>query len=748
MLSSKLLKILSFSLLALLTFLLAIATIVEDKLGVSFARTYIYNASYFIILWGGLVASSLLYLLKKRSYKQKFSFMIHLSLACILLGALVTWLSGQKGLVHLRKGERLTSCISEDDERIDFPFSLELKDFSICYYSGTNTAEDFVSDLTFTFPDGEVLQKSVSMNKIISIKDYRFYQSGYDEDEDGTHLSVSYDPYGVRITYFSYGLLLVSLLLFFFGKGSRFKELLRSPLLKSSLLILLLSLLPIKAVAQNQTSDLKVLPQELAEEFCDLYILYNGRICPLQTLAKDFTLKLYGKSSFQNYSVEQVFTSWIFFYSDWSRVPMIEIKSAYVQELLSLNGDYASFRSFFNRRGYYKLNSYLSDIYRGKKVFDRKGLEKANEKYSIIAMLRMGRLVKLFPYWRKDGQVQWYAPNDDLPKDMSSEQENFISKAIGYLLELVEKGDYPAFSSFCSKIKKYQRKELGDSEQSFVSLIQMEKYYNRMDYTAFLFKFCLVLGLLSFFYFIRCLVRRQKPQQSVRYVLNLILIIIFIYMTAFISLRAYISGHFPISNGYETMQFLAWLSLLASLLLQFRFQILLPFGFLLSGLSLLVASLASSPQITMLMPVLSSPLLSIHVVTIMVSYLLFAFMMFNGLVALYLHFFFKDCEEQVQYLHLISQILLYPALFLLTIGTFIGAVWANLSWGRYWGWDPKEVWALITMLIYSFPLHARSIKAFDRPIFFHAFVVLAFCSVLFTYFGVNYLLGGMHSYAK
>lgn len=223
----------------------------------------------------------------------------------------------------------------------------------------------------------------------------------------------------------------------------------------------------------------------------------------------------------------------------------------------------------------------------------------------------------------------------------------------------------------------------------------------------------------------------------------------FYLLSAAICLRGYVSNHLPLSNGFETMQFMAWCTLLLTFLLQRKFAMLLPFGFLLCGLTLMVSMLGeSNPQITQLMPVLQSPLLSIHVVVIMIAYSLLAFIMLNGVTAVILHQSQKECKEQIERLQIISQIILYPAIFLLAIGIFIGAVWANVSWGRYWGWDPKEVWALITMLVYALALHPRSLPWFHRTMFFHVFCITAFITVLITYFGVNFLLGGMHSYAN
>ena len=207
------------------------------------------------------------------------------------------------------------------------------------------------------------------------------------------------------------------------------------------------------------------------------------------------------------------------------------------------------------------------------------------------------------------------------------------------------------------------------------------------------------------------------------------------------ALRWYIGGRVPLSNGYETMQFLALATLLLACLLRRRFPFTLPFGFLLSGFALLVSYLGQmNPQITPLMPVLVSPWLSSHVSLIMMSYALFAFMMLNGVLALCV-------RREALRLMLLSRLLLYPAVFFLGAGIFLGAIWANVSWGHYWSWDPKEVWALVTFMVYAVPFHAGSLPRLRKPLFFHVYMMVAFLTVLMTYFGVNYVLGGMHSYA-
>jgi len=275
--------------------------------------------------------------------------------------------------------------------------------------------------------------------------------------------------------------------------------------------------------------------------------------------------------------------------------------------------------------------------------------------------------------------------------------------------------------------------------------VSAEILYNTIPFSKILFMFCLTVGFLSFF----LMLYESGSHRRVPYVhgvLTLLLWAAFLFHLFGYLLRWYVSGRVPLGNGYETMIFMALTLMVITLLLHRRFSFVLPFGFLLSGFTLLVSYLGQmNPQITHLMPVLSSPLLSSHVSIIMMSYALLAFMMLNGLYALLLSWFSKSADLEV--LTLLNRLMLYPAVFFLAAGIFLGALWANVSWGRYWGWDPKEVWALITFMIYAVPFHQQSLPWLRRPRVFHAYLVLAFLAVLMTFFGVNYFLGGMHSYA-
>lgn len=748
----KLLKRTAFSLLGILLLILTIATILEKIYGTDFVNEYIYSSVPFVILWGVTAITSLLYIIKSKLHRQPVIFLLHLSLLFILAGAFTTWIYGEQGTMRVRQGEQQTSFTDSKGISHQLPFSITLNQFEIIYYKGTLAPMDFISHISVADKDcHRQIQGKVSMNHIFSYQHYRFYQSGYSEDNEGSVFSVSHDPYGIGITYAGYTLLLLSTVFFFFSPQSRFRQLLKSPLLHRSLTVILLLFafsLNSNFLKANSPSP-KVLPREVAEHFGDLYILYNNRICPLQTFARDFTIKLYGSSSYKGLTPEEVLTGWLFYYDSWKNEPIIRIKSNEARKLLEIEGNYARLKDYISTINEYKLEKMMNHIRSGEQVTDKRGIEEADEKFNIINLVCTGAMMKIFPCRNIAGKtLEWYSQSDQLPQDMDNDKWVFIRKSMSYVNEMIVMKKYNDTCLLLEKIKKYQQKEC-DGLLPADNKFKAEKIYNQFDYSKSVAMACICIGLICFIYYCHCMASQKRTSRKAIIILNILLWIVFTYLSAAICLRGYVSNHLPLSNGFETMQFMAWCTLLLTFLLQRKFAMLLPFGFLLCGLTLMVSMLGeSNPQITQLMPVLQSPLLSIHVVVIMIAYSLLAFIMLNGVTAVILHQSQKECKEQIERLQIISQIILYPAIFLLAIGIFIGAVWANVSWGRYWGWDPKEVWALITMLVYALALHPRSLPWFHRTMFFHVFCITAFITVLITYFGVNFLLGGMHSYAN
>ena len=748
----KLLKRTAFSLLGILLLILTIATILEKIYGTDFVNEYIYSSVPFVILWGVTAITSLLYIIKSKLHRQPVIFLLHLSLLFILAGAFTTWIYGEQGTMRVRQGEQQTSFTDSKGISHQLPFSITLNQFEIIYYKGTLAPMDFISHISVADKDcHRQIQGKVSMNHIFSYQHYRFYQSVYSEDNEGSVFSVSHDPYGIGITYAGYTLLLLSTVFFFFSPQSRFRQLLKSPLLHRSLTVILLLFafsLNSNFLKANSPSP-KVLPREVAEHFGDLYILYNNRICPLQTFARDFTIKLYGSSSYKGLTPEEVLTGWLFYYDSWKNEPIIRIKSNEARKLLEIEGNYARLKDYISTINEYKLEKMMNHIRSGEQVTDKRGIEEADEKFNIINLVCTGAMMKIFPCRNIAGKtLEWYSQSDQLPQDMDNDKWVFIRKSMSYVNEMIVMKKYNDACLLLEKIKKYQQKEC-DGLLPADNKFKAEKIYNQFDYSKSVAMACICIGLICFIYYCHCMASQKRTSRKAIIILNILLWIVFTYLSAAICLRGYVSNHLPLSNGFETMQFMAWCTLLLTFLLQRKFAMLLPFGFLLCGLTLMVSMLGeSNPQITQLRPVLQSPLLSIHVVVIMIAYSLLAFIMLNGVTAVILHQSQKECKEQIERLQIISQIILYPAIFLLAIGIFIGAVWANVSWGRYWGWDPKEVWALITMLVYALALHPRSLPWFHRTMFFHVFCITAFITVLITYFGVNFLLGGMHSYAN
>jgi ABC-type transport system involved in cytochrome c biogenesis permease subunit len=391
----------------------------------------------------------------------------------------------------------------------------------------------------------------------------------------------------------------------------------------------------------------------------------------------------------------------------------------------------------------------MNQLHSGQEVDGAQAIHEADEKMNILLMLFNGQLLKIYPYKSED-EIRWFSQADKLPEELESEENKeqwfFIKKTQDYMAEQAVQENYNKVLEIASKILKYQKQEAEGTLPSN-RVFHAEKQYNTIDYTRPMAMAFATIGIILFFIYVRLWIKDKKPSKKLSVPLCIILVLAILYLGYLIGLRGYISGHLPLTNGYETMQFMAFCTLILTLLLYRRYTLIMPYGFLLTGLTLLVSMMGqSNPQITLLMPVLASPLLSIHVCVIMLAYSLMAFCLFNGITALLLP---KTpmYDKQIGQLTRMSKLMLYPALFCLTAGIFIGAIWANVSWGRYWGWDPKEVWALITMMVYAVPLHQASIPFLRNPKWFHLYMILAFLSVLFTYFGVNFVLGGMHSYA-
>ena len=721
--------------------ILITATIVESSKGTAFVRQHIYTSAWFVVLWAALAVVAAVYIVLRKNNVSTSVLLVHASFLVILLGAFTSWNMAESGTIHLRQNETTSTMKDEEGKTKELGFEVSLKNFNVVNYPGTDAPMDYVTTLT-----ANTQEIKVSMNNIGSFNGYRFIQSGYDSDMQGTTLGVYHDPWGIGITYTGYALLFISLIATMASKKTRMRHLYRKALsLQGAKAWAVTALLAVSSFATSANAQEMVkIDGDIADDFGKICVLYNSRITPINTVATSFVTKLCGKPTWDGLSSNQVFAGWIFDVPYWETVKMIEIKEKKAQELLGINGKWASFDDFWDSYNNYKLDAPLKKAYKDGDTKLQKQLRDADEKFNIIRMLYGGEMLKMFPYAGKQGHMQWFAPGQPLGNLKLDEKELvFIKKSMDYLAESIITGDKARAEEIAKKIYSYQHVR-GKAVVPTKFRIYTETFYNKTNAQRLPVMLYLTLSLLLAIVSTLLSLNNGK-QKKTRLVSSVLTWVMLIHTTLLLALRWFVSGHLPMSNGYETMQFMAWATLIVTLVMQKRFLPVKQFGALLSSFALLVAMITDgNPQITQLMPVLQSPLLSVHVMVIMFSYALFGLTALIGLQGLIAHH--RKQEEKEQQLAALSQFLLYPAVALIAIGIFIGAIWANVSWGRYWSWDSKETWALITMLIYSVPLHA-DIKWLRKAQHMHIYMLLAFLSVLMTYFGVNYFLSGMHSYA-
>ena len=748
-----------FILYILVLVCMASATIVEKSQGTDYAHAHYYGAWWFILIWAVLAALGAFYIIK-RKVKCASTLALHLSFIIILLGALLTHVSAKRGMIHLRIGQPTDTYMAQDEEQgmkeEKLPFSLCLQKFEAKMHDGTNAVADYSSK--FTVIDGDDKSEGeVSMNNIYSHRSYRLYQSSYDEDGKGSVLAINADPYGIPVTYTGYALLFISLVWMLFDPKGGYRKLLKSPLLKKGALItaLILSMGNIQTLhAESATGNLQnaVLPKETAEKFGELHILYNDRICPVQTFALDFCKKIYGARSYQGLTAEQVLSGWVFYGNTWANEPFIKIKSGEMKTAMNLP-DYASLNTFFNREmGGYTIGQYVQEYYNGQQDKFHQQAADIDGKIQIIMELREGVSLKVLPYtftknvkatkdhsFIKAGTTTWFAPVDKLPLAVEQQHALYIKNVFSLLNGDVKAGNISRVNEFFVKMKKYQEVSSGNSLPT-ATQYKAERINNAFPFATILFMANLTLGFIALFYTIYRMTKK-KEIKVLNIALPILLGVSFLALTFGLALRWIISGNVPMSNGYESMLTVAWFVMLISILMQLRIRIVMVFGFLISGFFLLVSHINQmDPAIGQMMPVLNSPLLSIHVSIIMMSYALLSLTFICGIMGICL----RSHGEELQAL---SRIFLYPALTTMGFGIFIGAIWANVSWGNYWSWDSKETWALITFMIYAVVVHTQSLPVFRKPLVYHIYITLAFLSIAMTYFGVNYFLTGMHSYA-
>lgn len=302
-----------------------------------------------------------------------------------------------------------------------------------------------------------------------------------------------------------------------------------------------------------------------------------------------------------------------------------------------------------------------------------------------------------------------------------------------------------------AKIKDYQ-KEHGGGIYLSDKKVQAEIFLNHANFFSKLILPYILVGLMIFGCVLICIIKNKIIAPWAQRSLYTLALLCVLVHTAGLLLRWYVSEHSPWSNAYESMLYVTWASGVAGVVFFRRYNLALAASMFLGGIGLFVANLGfMDPQITPLVPVLKSYWLNIHVSIITASYGFLALCFILGLITLVLF----ACRggkrgERIDWsilsLCALNEMSMIIGILMLSVGNFLGGVWANESWGRYWSWDPKETWALISIGVYAIVLHIRFLKPQNLPYIFSLSSVVAFYSILMTYFGVNYYLSGMHSY--
>lgn len=642
---------------------------------------------------------------------------------------------------------------------IALPFAFKLIDFELQRYAGSQSPSSYASEL-------EVIDNSASfayrifMNHPLTYKGYTFFQSSYDLDEKGTILEVNKDP-GKWPTYFGYFLLCVGFVGNFFTKGSRFLKL-RAFLQKSALAFLVPLILSSTTLLKADTSDSleqfrKNSYTHANGTFSSLLVQdYMGRVKPISTEAVDIVHKITGKSSLFGLSPEQMILGMSSNAALWQELPIIKLSNASIKKVLNLAAEteYVSFASMFDDEGYYKLAKQVSAANQkaGSKrdTFDNDVI-KFDEKLNIAYLTLKGVFFKFIPI-PNDATHTWVAPNDAFSNPLvSSEVKSTLNDYFVALQEGIATNHWEKADAALSKLKENQRllsAEIIPSE----TRVRAEVLYNHLGLFQKLIGFYFVLGCGAFTLALISIFKGKNYPTVEKGILSLF-IAGFIVHSFGLALRWYISGHAPWSDSYESMVYIGWSAGFAGVMV-FRKSILsLSAAAILAAIVMLVAHMSFvNPQITNLVPVLKSYWLTIHVSVITASYGFLGMGALLGLMTLMLMMLKNKknqsrMNEQIRHLVAINEISLIIGLCMLTIGNFFGGIWANESWGRYWGWDPKETWSFVSIIVYALILHLRFIPKLNSVYLFSIASLLGYSSIMMTYFGVNFYLTGMHSYA-
>lgn len=648
---------------------------------------------------------------------------------------------------------------------INLPFSLKLRDFILVKYPGSMSPSSYESDVTLIDDKNNIKEDyKIYMNNVLDYGGFLFFQSSYDKDERGTILSVNHDP-GKWPTYLGYTLLTIGMFFNLLNPNGRFGKLAKKKYEYKASIIFAIALIatllsPNKAYA-SALEDAKKIDIGHANHYATILVQSrDGRIKPLDTYAIDLINKIAGKDSIEGLNHNQIILSMVSNSKAWKELKMIKVSHPKVKALLGMDEDEKlfSYNQAFNTRGQYKLGQAAEETLRKRPAtrdkFD-KDLIKVDERVNVAFHIYSGRFMTVFPL-EGDPNNKWHFPQESIQNFPSHQSHEILAllkaNAIG-LDEGLQTGNWDNANKAIDGIKAFQEKYashiIPDS-----TIVNAEIIYNNLKMFDRLYPVYLIAGFILLILIFARLIKPSLNLQMAMRVMLAVLVVSFVAHTISLGLRWYVAGHAPWSNGYEAMLYISWTIVLAGILFARSSDLAMATTAIFAGVTLFVAHLSwLDPQITSMVPVLKSYWLTIHVSIITASYGFLGLSTLLGFVSLIFYMMLGN-EERRERISInilestrISEMSMIVGLSLVTVGNFLGGVWANESWGRYWGWDPKETWALVTILVYVFVTHMRFVPALKSNFIFNAASVVAYSSVIMTYFGVNYYLSGLHSYA-
>ena len=685
-------------------------------------------------------------------------------------------LSGQLGVPRDLVFDKYTVTLEYGSKFIDLPFAIRLNEFQLERYPGSMAPSSYASEVT-VIKDDKTYDYRIFMNRTLNEGNFLFFQSSYFPDESGTVLSVNNDP-GKWPTYLGYFLLTLGLFLNFFDKKSRFRKLTKFVANKNlAMFVLTLALLSTQNLKANESNTLPA--QEVdditirvdylnklkneskvtADKFGHLVVQSSGgRMKPLATLNREIVQKLSGKSSFMGMDANQIVLGMITRPDIWKDVKIIKINTPKLKKFLGVaeSEKYISFSEAFGEKNEYLLTKESEKALLTKPIERgtyEKDIIKVDEKLNIIYSVFNGALLNIFPkvYDEQsvDDNFKWYSPIEAM-QEFSGQNQAAIGSVVRGLFNSTMDFDWNSANNYIDMIALYQDK-VGTDIKPTASKINAEIVFNKLD---IFFNLTLAYVLLGFVMVVLAFVvifkPEFKPAKTTKIILA-ILSILFAIQTFGMGYRWYLSGHAPWSDIYETLIYISWSAIFAGVIFFRNSLLALGAATIIAGIFMFTAHLTDvDPQITSLVPVLKSYWLTIHVSILTASYGFFGLSAILGFLTLIMFIFRKNrphLDDVVRHVSAINEISLIIGLAFITIGNFLGGVWANESWGRYWGWDPKETWAYVSIVVYALVIHLRFVKSLNTPYVLATASLLAFSSIMMTYLGVNFYLSGMHSYA-